>query len=74
MTKPQFDYYYNDLVKQVTKELRSEGRRISGDKANYGNNYQFPRMVLTAALRNLADKSDMLTPLGKADVEKMRRV
>ena len=74
MTKPQFDNYYNDLVKQVTKELRREGRRISGNKSDYGDNYQFPRIVLTAVLRNLADKSDMLTPLGKAEVEKMRRV
>ena len=76
MTENQFNYYYNNLVTQVVKELNLEGRRIrnKADMVNYGNNYQFPRMVLTAALRNLADKSDMLTPLGKADVEKIRKL
>lgn len=73
MTYQEFWSKYNELKAQIDDHLRDEAKRIlssgSIDREAYDDDYQLPKIILTAALLHEADSWSPITRAGKRAVK-----
>lgn len=78
MTKEECMAKVDEMVEGLKKDLRAEAERLFDTDAiateTYGNNFQLPKVLLTAALFNLRYLKAVITPASKEAVEALTKV